>query len=169
VARIEDTTSNGSSVAICLSVVMGMRVYQTIVQQQSIPHYHRNMISEALPSRWSYSSFHVSCHSMSLYTCLTLISCSVLDSGLKHHVLADVTLSNLLVCMYCSPVCIPTPTDWKQKYAHIAGCRGGEVTIVEPNNNNNNNNNKQFIPCECCSQLAEFVYSSKLFCKLILL
>jgi hypothetical protein len=50
------------SVVICISVATGMRVYQTVVQQRPIPRCHGNVLSEALPTRWSYSGFQASCH-----------------------------------------------------------------------------------------------------------
>jgi hypothetical protein len=58
--RKQNTHLIGSSFVICISVAMGMRVYQTIVQQRSIPCCHENLVSEALPSRWSYCSFQAS-------------------------------------------------------------------------------------------------------------
>jgi hypothetical protein len=50
-----------------------MRVYQTVVQQQSIPRCQGNMLSEAPQSRWSYSGFQASCHNIVEITTRTAI------------------------------------------------------------------------------------------------
>jgi hypothetical protein len=66
--RKQNTHLKCSSVVICVSVAMGMLVYQTVVQQRSIPQCHGNVFSEALPSRWSYFGFLASRHNMSTFT-----------------------------------------------------------------------------------------------------
>jgi hypothetical protein len=47
--------------------------------------------------------------------------------------------------------------------------RQAQEEYDDDDDDDDDDNNKQFIPCECCSQVVEFVYSSKLFCKLVLL
>jgi hypothetical protein len=54
------TTRSLISVVNCVFVAMVVRVYQTVVQQRSIPRCHGNVLSKALPSRWSYSGFQAS-------------------------------------------------------------------------------------------------------------
>jgi hypothetical protein len=54
------------SVVICVSVGTGMRVYETVVQQRSIPRCYGNVFSEALPNRWSYSGFQASRHNINI-------------------------------------------------------------------------------------------------------
>lgn len=44
-----------------------MRVYQTVVQQQSIQCCHGNVLREVLSSRWSYSCFQASRHNTSTF------------------------------------------------------------------------------------------------------
>jgi hypothetical protein len=55
------------SVVICVSAGMKMRVYQSVVQQLSIPRFHGNVLSEAPRSRWSYFGFQASCHNRFLH------------------------------------------------------------------------------------------------------
>jgi hypothetical protein len=40
---------------MCVSVATGMCVYQTVVQKRCIPCFHGNVLSKALPNRWSFS------------------------------------------------------------------------------------------------------------------
>jgi hypothetical protein len=79
--RKQNTQLDGSSVVNCVCVAMKTcvnlratlwiiqayslprkRVYQTLVQQRFIPPFHGNVLSEAQPSRWSYSGYQTWCH-----------------------------------------------------------------------------------------------------------
>jgi hypothetical protein len=71
--RKQNTHLNVSSVVICLSVDTVMRIYQTVVQQRSIPRCHGNVLGEALPSRWSYSGFQPSCHNILLNVTIIIL------------------------------------------------------------------------------------------------
>jgi hypothetical protein len=58
----QNTQLNSLFVVIGVSVTTGIRVHQTVVQQRSIPRCHGNVLSEALPSRWSYFGSQASCY-----------------------------------------------------------------------------------------------------------